>query len=437
MTAIAATAIDGRTEIRTLPRRTIRYETLLRWVFAPFVFTGCIAIIEPSPYDLLSLLFLPLLAFSGFKLYRLHVPILALWVLYVIAGFLALMPHWGETDPTMFQFQSLYLIITFVMFLVFFSQNTEERLELALKAFTAGCIFSALIGLAGFLDIGGLKATRTAYEGRVNGLFKDPNVFGSYLILGAVYLLQLLVLDITRKKLLTAIGLALVLMGVFLSFSRGSIAATVIASAMIVLLGFLTCGSSRIRRRIIISLMIGLALLATAIAVSLSNEAVRTLVELRFNPVQDYDGGQTGRFGNQIRSIPMMLEMPNGFGPLRFRLTFDLDPHSSYINAFASYGWLGGFSWFLIVGMTCWIGFRLIFAPSPYRRLAQVWFTALFVLLVQAFQIDIDHWRWVFLCFAAVWALETARLRWLSEQNGADAAISPAREPAARIAQSA
>ncbi len=415
------TAIDTSaqfTETLQSPRRirTIRYETLLRWVFAAFIFTGCIAIIEPSPYDLLSLMFLPLLAFSGFKIYRLHVPILVLWLLYLIAGFAALMPHWGEIDPTMFQFQSLYLIITFVMFLLFLSQNSEERSELALKAFTAGCILSAIIGLAGFLDVAGLKATRTAYEGRVNGLFKDPNVFGSYMILGAVYLLQLLVLDLTRKKLLTAFGLVLVMTGIFLSFSRGSIAATIFASGMIILLGFLTCGSSRIRRRIMLSILVGLAAIAIAAAIALSIETVRTLIELRFNPVQEYDGGHTGRFGNQLRSIPMMLDLPNGFGPLRFRLTFDLDPHSSYINAFASYGWLGGFSWFVIVGMTCLIGFRLMIVASPYRRLAQVWFSALFVLLVQAFQIDIDHWRWIFLCFAAVWALETARVRWLATQ---------------------
>ena len=134
---------------------------------------------------------------------------------------------------------------------------------------------------------------------------------------------------------------------------------------------------------------------------------------LRFNPVQDYDAGPTGRFGNQLRSLPMLLELPNGFGPLRFRLVFQLEPHNSYINGFASYGWIGGFAWIMIVATTCYVGFRLMFAPSPYRFHAQVWFSALFVLLLQGFQIDIDHWRWVFLSFAAVWGLETARVRWL------------------------
>ena len=414
-----STATPTATEPNRLaaaPLRAVRYETLLRLVFAPFVFFGCVAIIEPSPYDIFSLLFLPLLAFSGFKIYRQHIPIMFLWIIYIIAGFLALMPHWGEPDPTMFQIQSLYLVITFVMFLLFFSQNTEQRLELALKAFTAGCLLSAAIGLAGFLDIGGLRATRTAYEGRVNGLFKDPNVFGSYLILSAVYLLHLLALDKTKHRLLTFGAYCLVMVGIFLSFSRGAIAASLVASAMILAMGFLTSGSPRIRRRILVFVFAGTALIVMAATIALSIESVRQLIEIRFTAVQDYDGGHTGRFGNQLRSLPMLLDLPNGFGPLRFRLTFGLDPHSSYINGFASYGWLGGFSWLLIVGLTCWIGFRLMVTPSPYRHLAQIWFSALFVLFIQAFQIDIDHWRWIFLSIAAIWGLETARQKWLAQE---------------------
>ena len=417
----AVTSGNDGYEVQSPPqgrrRFTFRYETLLCVVFAIFVFCGSIAIIEPSPYDLASLLFLPLLAFSGFKLYRAHVTILFLWLIYILAGFLALMPHWGEIDPMMFQFQSLYLVITFIMFLLFFSQNTKDRTELALKAFAASCVVSAIISLAGFMDIAGLRATRTAYEGRVNGLFKDPNAFGSYMVLGAIYLLHLLALGRTKHFFPTLIAYILVMVGLFLSFSRGSIGATIIGSCMVFLIGYLTCGTPQGRRRILLTVMALLTFTAVGMAIALSIEEVRTLIELRFNPVQDYDGGPTGRFGNQIRSLPMLLEMPNGFGPLRFRLTFGLEPHSSYINGFASYGWIGGFAWLMIVGTTCFVGFRLMFTPSPYRYQAQVWVCALFVLLLQAFQIDIDHWRWVFLGFAAIWGLETARVRWMQEQH--------------------
>ena len=36
---------------------------------------------------------------------------------------------------------------------------------------------------------------------------------------------------------------------------------------------------------------------------------------------------------------------------------------------------------------------------------------------MQAFQIDIDHWRHVFLLLGAVWGLETARVRWMERRG--------------------
>ena len=36
-------------------------------------------------------------------------------------------------------------------------------------------------------------------------------------------------------------------------------------------------------------------------------------------------------------------------GPLHFQKIFGQDPHNVYINAFASYGWLGGISYFLLM----------------------------------------------------------------------------------------
>jgi hypothetical protein len=149
---------------------------------------------------------------------------------------------------------------------------------------------------------------------------------------------------------------------------------------------------------------------------------------------KDYDEGATGRFGNQIRSIPMLLERPGGFGPLRFSKIFYLEPHNSYIGAFANDGWIGGFTWIIIVLSTCFVGFRLMFVRSPYQQLAQVFWPVLFSWLLQGFQIDIDHWRQMFLCFGAVWGFEAARLRWLATQKPASSAVASDEEDLCRAA---
>jgi hypothetical protein len=187
---------------------------------------------------------------------------------------------------------------------------------------------------------------------------------------------------------------------------------------MALVLGFtMRSSSARLRRRIILlTLVAGLAitvLFAGLFSIPGTAERFTSRAQL----TQDYDEGVTGRFGNQLRSIPMLMERPGGFGPLRFRLTFGLEPHNSYIGGFANGGWLGGLAFIGLVLATSFVGFRLCLAASPYQRLAQIVWPALLMFFLQAFQIDIDHWRHVYLLLGLVWGLEAARLRWRAGQR--------------------
>jgi hypothetical protein len=400
------------------PRRlTVDYQRVVNAVFALQMFSGMISLIEPSPYDFVTLLAIPIWVLGGFKIHRAIVPVLLLWIVFEATGFLSLMPHWEEPDPRLFQLQSLYLFVTVIFFTIFFSERSVDRGTVCLKAFTAGAVVSAIVGIIGYLDIGGLAAVLTTVESRVSGTFKDPNVFGSYLILAAVYLLQLLLLGTTRRTLLTMGSLFLVLIGVFISYSRGSWGATLGAMLIMGMVGYWTADSRAMQRRIVKMSGLAVALGIFAMVAALSDETVRNFFLQRAAVTQEYDEGVTGRFGNQMRSLPMLVERPEGFGPLRYRLIFDLEPHNSYIGAFANDGWIGGFAWLALVLTSCFVGFRLMIRRSPVQRLAQVFAPSLFVLLMQGFQIDIDHWRQVFLCFGAVWGMEAGRLRWVAQTS--------------------
>jgi hypothetical protein len=104
----------------------------------------------------------------------------------------------------------------------------------------------------------------------------------------------------------------------------------------------------------------------------------------------------------------MLIERPFGFGPFRFPLYFTLQPHNSYVGAFADAGWIGGFSFLILVGVSTLLAFRLMFLQSPFLRQAQVVAPALLGFFMQAMQIDIDHWRFVFLMLGAVWGMQSA-----------------------------
>jgi hypothetical protein len=418
------------------PVLRLNYTRLVNAVFALFIFCGSIAFIEPSPYDFVSLIAMPMWFIGGFRIHRGIVPFVILIILYNLAGFIALVPYWNEPDPRMFMLQSLYLAVTAIFFVAFFNERTDERISLCLKAFAASTVFGAMTGIIGYFNVAGTGEIFATY-GRAAGTFKDPNVFGSYLIMGALYFLQLVMFGHGRSLIAVVCLFCLFLvdmLGIFLSFSRGSEGAFLIAVTMMVGLTFVTTQQASMRRRVVIWIVGALIAGALVLIAILSIDSVRELFLQRLQaPGEEYDDP---RFMNQLRSLPLLLDRPNGFGPLRFRLWFDLEPHSSYVNGFASYGWFGGFMFLTLVGMTTFVGFRLALVRSPFQNFALVVWPALMAFLLQGVQIDIDHWRHVYLMLGMIWGMEAARMRWshtLRQRPPATAAAAPS--PAGRRPQ--
>ena len=401
------------------------YQRMVGWSVAIFVFCGTIAIVEPSPYDFASLLAIPLWFLGGFKVSRTLIVFLALLFTYNIGGFIALVPYWNEPDPVMFMLQSLYLAVTCVFFALYFSERTIERGELCLNAFMLSTVLASILGILGYFDVAGLGDTLSKY-GRASGPFKDPNVLGSYVIMGALVLLQRIVLGRTKHLILSMAMLVVIVLGILLSFSRGSWGAFVISAILTTAMAWGTAATPAIRWRVTWMSALAVTLAVLGILALLSLESTREFFLQRASATQEYDVGETGRFGNQLRSLPMLLDRPFGFGPLRYRLIFGLEPHNSYINSIASYGWLGGFAFFMLVGTTTFVGFRLCLVNSPFQTLAQVFWPSLLVFLIQGLQIDIDHWRHVYLMLGAVWGLEAARMTWVNQKAGAAYAAAAA-----------
>jgi hypothetical protein len=391
------------------------FEAIGYAVFGLFIFLLAFDISEPSPYDFLALpTVLPWLAL-GVRMPRDALLFAGLLLVYCLGLLLALLPFFDQPLSVLWVATSAYLAVTAVFFAMFFSDDTTRRIELALKALTAGCLVAAAAGVAGYFDLFG-TGELFAKWGRAAGTFKDPNVFGSFLVFGILYLVRGLATGEGRRPVLALIALPLLLTGVLLSFSRGSWMAAVIGVAALLFTTFAASRSGRVRRRIA---LLSLALIAVGMistAGLLAIDEVRSMAEARAQ-VQDYDVGETGRFGNQLRAIPLLLERPNGFGPLRFRATFDFEPHNSYLGAFANGGWITGLAFIALMLTTTYVGLRLCLRPSPYQRAAQVVWAMQLVFFVQSFQIDIDHWRHAFLAWGMIWGLEAARRRWLADDD--------------------
>jgi hypothetical protein len=333
-------------------------------LLVPFIFFICFTFLRPSPYDFFAIPAMALWFCLGIRLHRGAVVFVALLLLYHLGLLLALLPYFEEPRPVEWSYQSAYLMVTAIFFAMFFADDTRRRLELVFKAYVASSLFAACAGIASYFELFG-EGLLFRMDGRAAGVFEDPNVLGSFLIPAVLYLLHNLIGGRSRAPVLAVAALAVVAAGIFLSFSRGSWAATVIATVTMVWLMHRTSASARLRRRIVALAFVTGAAAAIAVVAALGDGEIAERFQDRAQITKEYDQGVTGRFGNQIRGVPMLIERPNGLGPLRWRLTFGLEPHNSYIGGFANGGWLGGFSFLALVLAKASSAFA---CASPRRR---------------------------------------------------------------------
>lgn len=385
---------------------------LAKPLFAAFIFFACFAFSDASPYEFIAIPTILLWLVLGIRLHRGALPLVLLLIAYLGAIALALIPYLDEPLSVQWTIQLAYLAVTGIFFAMFFSDDTEGRVALALRAYTVSCVFSAVLGIVGYMQVLGIEDLFYRY-GRASGTFQDPNVFGSFLALGALALMRALLTGTARRPLLSLAALLIILAGILLSFSRGSWGGSLVAIAVMVVSVFAT-SPQHLRRRIVTMGAVTALLGLVALAGLLSIDGVARMFETRASVTQDYDEGETGRFGAQLRGLGLLVELPLGMGPLRWRQTFELEPHNTYIGSFANGGWLGGAVFLLLVAATCVVGFRLIAADTPFRRHAQVVFPALLMFFLQAVQIDVEKWRHVYMMLGMVWGMEAARLRWLA-----------------------
>ena len=397
---------------------TISYASIKRGSLWLLTASSWVALIEPSPYEISFLLVLLVFAVTGVRFSQRLLPLAVLLLAFNIGGLFSLIPWMSDPDAVRFMAVSLYLMITAVVLAAIMGEDALGRLETLRKGYLFATWCASIAGLLGYFNVAGLGESFTLY-GRASGTFKDPNVLGPYLVLPIVFGIQHILIGrcgLMRGLLSISVPLA----ALFLTFSRGAWGNLAASVLMMVALSFLIAPDAYRRARIVALTVATLMLALVALMGALSFEEIRAVFQERASLDQSYDQGVTGRFGSQLRAIPLLLDLPNGFGPLRFRWIFNQqDPHNVYVNAFASYGWLGGFAWLALMAATTYVGWRLVFLRTPTQNHAVALWSVLFVTILQGVQIDTDHWRHFYLMLGLLWGL--------SVHNASAGALAPQR----------
>jgi O-antigen ligase len=269
-------------------------------LLAAFIFFICFTFLRPSPYDFFAIPAMALWFCLGIRLHRSSVTFVALLLAYHLGLLISLLPYFDEPRTVEWTYQSVYLMLTAIFFAMLFSDDTAKRIEFVLKAYLASCLFAAAAGIASYYDL--FDGILFKMDGRAAGVFEDPNVLGSFLIPGALYLLHNLIGGRSRVPLFAAAWLALIAAGIFFSFSRGSWLAMVVATATMVALMYRTSLSARLRARIVAPSVATIAICTVTLAGALTVGDIAERFEDRAQLTKDYDEGVTGRFGNQLRS---------------------------------------------------------------------------------------------------------------------------------------
>jgi hypothetical protein len=274
------------------------------------------------------------------------------------------------------------------------------------RAYTAIAVISAIIGTAAYLRlIPGGTDLFTKY-GRAKGFFQDPNVFGPFLILPAMYALQRVLMGSRRMQIFAGVVFMILFIGVFASFSRAAWGHFIASSLIVFVLCFALEANARMKVKMLLLTMVGGLMLVAALAELLSIPAVGGLFSERASVEQTYDSGSTGRFGRQGYAFELALNHPLGIGPGEFRnMRVQEEPHDSYVSVLHVYGWGGGLCFYLLIIATLWRGLGTLAKKSPNRLLLIPLISVFIPLIVEAGIIDLDHWRHYYLVIGLIWGV--------------------------------
>ncbi|WP_169194789.1 O-antigen ligase family protein [Devosia sp. MC1541] len=371
------------------------------WIW---VFSGGLVFFEPSLYEVLFLLTLGMMVAVRMPLFPSTLPLLGLIIPFSMFATIAAFQvrHAPLTDALIFNAVTIYLFLTSFFVANFIADAPEKRLAVIRNAYVAIAIVSAAIGILAYLRLMPNADMFLRYD-RAKAMFKDPNVYGPFLVLPAMMVLRELFFQ-RKGQLVSGAIVLLIMLGVFVSFSRAAWGHFATSAFLVFVLCFLLEAKARIQVRMLTIAIIGSILVVVMLAGLLSVPEVREFFELR-TMSQDYDTGESGRFGRQGYAFDLALDHPLGLGPTEFTyLEISEQPHNTYVTVLHGYGWGGGLIYYFLVALTFWRG--LIGLRDRERRGLLIPVFAVFIpLALQSAIIDTDHWRHYFLVVGLIWGI--------------------------------
>ena len=356
-----------------------------------------IVLFEPAATDLVFFVVIAVALVTGrFRLRRVPPAVLGILGVFLALNLLSAVEVVDVTHALVFFATTVYMIVLGVWMTGWITNRRRAKLALGgyLFAAVAGCSLG-LVAL--FLAIPGRDLI--VGEGRIVALFKDPNVFGAFVIPVALVLLEeILSPRLFRMRRAVKGALLLVLaLGVLFSYSRGAWAN--LAVGVVVLLAVLALrrgGGRKVVPAVCLILVAGLIVAGTVV---LSGSA-DFLVERA--QLQGYDAD---RFGAWVAGLQPAQRYPFGIGPGQFEQIASISAHSTYVRTFAEQGLPGLLCLVALIVFTLGAALGNAIAGRDTQGVGSAALLAAWCgIIVNSFVIDTLHWRHLWIVAALIWA---------------------------------
>jgi len=380
--------------------------------------TGTVVLIEPAPIDIALMLLLA----AGLLLNKLefrdaHALPMMLLGLVATANLISTLGASDSARAIWYCLVTLYLLCSWVFFVGLVSKHGLRSVSVLLKAYVFAGLVSAIISSLAYFRLIPFQDVLLLY-GRPKGLFKDPNVYGPYLVPVAIYAIANLIGQRNRiaMRLFWVCICVIAAAGVFLSFSRAcwmNFLVSIVVYFALDLIGNPSNAVPKLR-----NLMIAVVLMAATMLAALSIPTVSHMLSIRWGSsgLQGYD---QDRFDTQKRALELAIEKPLGIGPGQAEIHFELSTHSTYARLLCENGIAGLLAFLLFVLSSLARSVRLALAArSPRWRMLFTFIASCIVgYLVNSAVIDTVHWRHIWLFLALAWA-DRRDIREFAVQHG-------------------
>lgn len=359
---------------------------------------------EPAPPDLAFAVIMAVAAMTGrFRLNR--VPLLVRWIvgLLLIINVLSMMDVVVTSEALRFFFITAYLAI-FSLWLTSYVDSTRHARLVVVTWLVIAVISAVISSLALHLPLPGRSFILGTVDGgeRASGFFKDPNVFGPFLVPIAVILLEQRVAPRFPKLLrmrpwTTWLALLALTLGIVFSYSRAAWGNYVIALGVMLAASSLRKAGARRAMRAMAVILVTAGMAAVVLSASGSLSFLESRAKL-----QSYD---TKRFAAQSFGWELGWTHPVGIGPGQFQYHFPVESHSTFVRVFSEQGIFGLALWVALLLVTLVLALRNVVVGRDTHGIGSAALLGAWCgLIFNSAVVDTLHWRHLWVVAALIWA---------------------------------